>query len=143
METANERIKQLRQRLNLSQEVFGQAIGLTKSGISNIENGRRKVSDRHLKLISAAFDVSEGWLQFGIDENQLITEIIQIEAWSAFLKLIGYAVNYQAAGDEEVIITVKKSGKEHDFTSAEFQAFQAEIKQSVEYQLWKKNRKDK
>lgn len=62
------RIKSLREDLNLSQEAFGAKIGLTRSGVSNIENGQRSVSERHIKLLVSAFHVSEQWLRTGEGE---------------------------------------------------------------------------
>ena len=47
-DTINKRFKHLRDSLGISQEEFGKKIGLTRSGLSNIENGVRKVSDRHV-----------------------------------------------------------------------------------------------
>lgn len=63
--TINERVKELRKEMKLSQEQFGFAIGLTKSGISNIENGTRNVTEKHIKLICAEFNVKEQWLRTG------------------------------------------------------------------------------
>ena len=42
--TINDRFKELRKALGLSQEEFGNKIGLSKSGISNIESGTRNVT---------------------------------------------------------------------------------------------------
>lgn len=61
----NKRIKSLREALNLSQEAFGKEIGLVKSSISNIENGSRSVTEKHIKLISTCFNVSEDWIRTG------------------------------------------------------------------------------
>lgn len=63
--TINERVRQLRKFLNLSQEEFGISIGLTKSGVSNIETGIRGVSDRHVKLLINSFNVNYDWLVCG------------------------------------------------------------------------------
>lgn len=63
--TINERVKEVRKRLNLSQEEFGNRIGLSKSGISNIEKGTRNVTSKHVKLICLTFDVNESWLMTG------------------------------------------------------------------------------
>lgn len=63
--TANERIKYLREHLNISQEKLGETIGLSKSGISSIENGNRNVTEKHIKLISSCFNVNEDWLRTG------------------------------------------------------------------------------
>mgnify|MGYP003377085941 CR=1 FL=1 len=62
---ANQRIKQLRENLGISQEKLGETIGLSKSGISSIENGNRSVTEKHIKLISTCFNVSEDWLRTG------------------------------------------------------------------------------
>lgn len=65
----NERIAELRKALKLSQTAFGKRIGLTASGVSNIEVGIREVQERHIKLIASAFpDVSEEWLRNGDGE---------------------------------------------------------------------------
>lgn len=62
---ANERIKHLREHLGISQEKLGETIGLSKSGISSIENGNRSVTEKHIKLISTCFNVNEDWLRTG------------------------------------------------------------------------------
>lgn len=62
---SNERIKYLREHLGISQEKLGETIGLSKSGISSIENGNRSVTEKHIKLISTCFNVSEDWLRTG------------------------------------------------------------------------------
>lgn len=62
---ANERIKCLREHLGISQEKLGETIGLSKSGISSIENGNRSVTEKHIKLISTCFNVNENWLRTG------------------------------------------------------------------------------
>ncbi len=61
----NERFKQLRKSLGLSQEELGNKIGLSKSGISNIESGTRNVTDKHIKLICSEFPINEDWLRTG------------------------------------------------------------------------------
>ena len=65
----NNRICELRKALKLNQTEFGRSIGITTSGISDIEVGRRAVQERHIKLILSAYpDVSEKWLREGIGE---------------------------------------------------------------------------
>lgn len=61
----NERFKELRNDLGLSQEELGNRIGLSKSGISNIESGARNVTNKHIKLICSEFSVNEDWLRTG------------------------------------------------------------------------------
>ena len=64
----NNRFKQIREKLNLSQEEMGEAIGITRSGISNIESGKRSVSERHIKLLRSAYNINEHWLRTGEGE---------------------------------------------------------------------------
>jgi len=68
MNNANERIKYLRNNLNISQEQLGKAIGISKSGISAIENGTRNVTEKHIKLLANAYNVNEEWLRYGTGE---------------------------------------------------------------------------
>lgn len=65
MNKENTRIKELRKSLKLSQEGLGNAIGLTKSSVSNIENGIRNVTDQHIKLLCSELNVNEEWLRTG------------------------------------------------------------------------------
>lgn len=65
MNQINERVKEIREALELNQEAFGEKIGLVKSGVSNIESGRRSVNDRIIKLICQKFYVNEEWLRTG------------------------------------------------------------------------------
>lgn len=60
----NDRIKELRKAMNLSQEKFGELLGITKSGVSDIESGRRKVTDQHVIML-ANNGASEEWLRTG------------------------------------------------------------------------------
>lgn len=61
----NERIKQLRQALNLSQAKFAKQISISNGYIAAIELGNRVVNDRLVKLICSQFDVNEDWLNTG------------------------------------------------------------------------------
>ena len=61
-----DRILELRKALRMTQGAFGEKLGITGSGVSNIENGIREIQERHIKLILSAFpQVSEKWLRTG------------------------------------------------------------------------------
>lgn len=64
----NERIKELRKSLNLTLEKFGERLGVSRSAMSNIENGNRNVTEQMLKSICREFNVSEVWLRTGEGE---------------------------------------------------------------------------
>lgn len=66
----NERIKAIRkhQLVNLSQEAFGQRIGITKAAISKIESGNANPSEQTLLSICREFNINEEWLRTGNGE---------------------------------------------------------------------------
>ena len=67
------RIQQIRNELRLSQAELGEKIGLTRSGVSNLENGKRKVSNKHIKLLCSELNINESWLRTG-DGNMFRNE---------------------------------------------------------------------
>lgn len=63
--TINERIREFRNFLEMSQPEFGKSIGLSQSSLTMIETGNRNVTDRTIKSICLAHGVSETWLRTG------------------------------------------------------------------------------
>lgn len=72
MNTEGERLKLLRQALGIRQGDFASKISTTQGHISDIENGRKNLSERTIKLISLEnWDgkfVNEEWLRTGNGE---------------------------------------------------------------------------
>lgn len=64
----DKRIKELRKSLNLTMEEFGSRLGVTRTAISNIENGHRNVTDQMFKSICREFNVSYAWLKDGLGD---------------------------------------------------------------------------
>ncbi|MDF2838998.1 MAG: family transcriptional regulator [Evtepia sp.] len=58
----NERIKELRKALKLSQDEFGRKLGVTRGAITNIELNKTEPKPLFAKHICEVFDVSEDWL---------------------------------------------------------------------------------
>ena len=63
--TINERIKELRKKLGLTQIEFAEKIGLKKSAASWIEKNGSNVTTSNIQLICSTFNVSEEWLLHG------------------------------------------------------------------------------
>lgn len=61
----NQRVKQLRQSLNLSQAKFAKALSISNGYIAGIELEHNKVNDRLVKLICFTYNVRESWLKNG------------------------------------------------------------------------------
>ena len=70
--TANERLRFVREELSLSQADFGEIIGLSRSGVSEIEAGRRNVTEKHIKMLTIqpvdGKNINEEWLRSGEGE---------------------------------------------------------------------------
>ena len=66
--TQGERVKEIRKSLSLTLEKFGERIGVGKSTISDIENGRRSLSEHMTKSICREFNVDYIWLTTGDKE---------------------------------------------------------------------------
>lgn len=64
----NDRIRQLRKTLKMTQDEFADAIGLTKNYISLVETGSRSFSSRTVSDVCRKFHVNEHWLCTGEGE---------------------------------------------------------------------------
>lgn len=63
-----ERFRLLRTTLQLSQDEFGEKLGLTRGAIANIELGRTEAKPLFIALVCSTFDVNETWLRTGEGE---------------------------------------------------------------------------
>lgn len=64
----NERIKELRKSLGLTQFEFGEQVGVKANTIGNYEIGLRTPSDAVIRAICREFNVNENWLRTGEGE---------------------------------------------------------------------------
>jgi len=63
-----ERIKQLRKKLELTQQVFSERIGIKRNTIAMYEMGKTIPSDQTILSICREFNVNEEWLRNGTGE---------------------------------------------------------------------------
>lgn len=91
----NQRVKELRfyiekkTKSKFTQEDFAKFLGITKSGVCDIERGRRNVTEQHLTLLlinceRIGIHLSEDWLRYGkgnIERN--VTREEEIVSWAA------------------------------------------------------------
>lgn len=63
--TINQRVKQVRQTLELSQAKFAKALSMSNGYVAGIELEHNHVNDRIIKLICFTFNVREKWLKTG------------------------------------------------------------------------------
>lgn len=83
----NERIKELRLKLGLSQEDFGRRLGVGRGAITNIELNKVEPKPLFVDLICEQFRVNKEWLETGdgpmladaLTEDELATVWAQIK----------------------------------------------------------------
>ncbi|WP_176255368.1 helix-turn-helix domain-containing protein [Enterocloster alcoholdehydrogenati] len=63
--TTGERIKKLRKDLDLTQQKFGERLGIKGNTVAQYELGRNEPIDAVLSLICKEFHVNEEWLRTG------------------------------------------------------------------------------
>lgn len=78
----NQRIKQLRLSLGLTQQEFADKLRIKRGAIANYELGRNEPIDAVVTLICKTFDVNEQWLRTG--EGKMLIELTPDEKLAAF-----------------------------------------------------------
>ena len=73
----NERFRALRKALGLTQGEFGKILGLTTSGVSEIEAGRRNVTEQHLIMLSnyKGRPIDVNWIRTG--EGEMFLPVLE------------------------------------------------------------------
>ena len=65
IDTVNQRIRQLRKELNLTQNEFSSVITISSGQLACIETEKRVVNNRTIKLICDSFKINNEWLRTG------------------------------------------------------------------------------
>lgn len=106
----NERIKQIRRELGLTQTEFAERIGLKQNSIALIESGKRNISDQAVLSICREYGVNEEWLRTGTGEKMTPDASDELEALvkkydlsNADQVLIKKYVNLKAGSRETII----------------------------------------
>lgn len=107
----NERIKELRKALDLTQQEFADKLNIKRGAIANYEVGRNTPIDAVISLICREFNVNETWLRTG--DGEMFCELSADEE-------IGYIVGGVLDHDEkenpfyDVILAMMRSYHELD-----------------------------
>jgi transcriptional regulator with XRE-family HTH domain len=64
----NERIKRIRNSLNISQTDFAQKLSISRSAVCKMESGENYPSEQTIKLMCGEFSINEEWLRTGKGE---------------------------------------------------------------------------
>ncbi len=64
----NERLKELRNQIGITQQEFANKLGLKRNTIATYEIGKSTPSDRVISDICAKYNVNEEWIRYGSGE---------------------------------------------------------------------------
>lgn len=106
----HERIKAVRKSAGLTQEKFGQVLGVKQNTIAGYEMGIREPSNAVITLICKEFNINEIWIRTGVGgEDNMHTKISEDDRFSLNLGKLGATesefvkngVNFLAETDPE------------------------------------------
>lgn len=87
MGTTNERFKEIRKACGRNQEEWGSILGITRPGVSDIESGRRNVTEKHIKLLCVepinGKYVNEEYLRTG--EGEMFRQLPEEDETAAYV----------------------------------------------------------
>ena len=105
----NERIKELRKKLGLTLEKFGDRLGVGKTAINKLEKGENNVTDQMFKSICREFNVNEKWLRTGEGEMfqipddedaALISEVLENPDDKFYQMILNFVRTYKQLSPE-------------------------------------------
>lgn len=81
----NKRFRALRKALGLTQGEFGKILGLTTSGVSEIESGRRNVTEQHLIMLSNYKEkpIDVNWIRTG--EGEMFLPVLEEDEMALYV----------------------------------------------------------
>lgn len=74
MITTSDRVKKIRNHLDMTQQDFADRIGLRRNSLSQIETGTNGVTEQTIKAICREYNVNEEWLRTGEGEMFMQTD---------------------------------------------------------------------
>ena len=80
MTTLGDRVKQIRQRLGMSQKEFGERIGVTAVTVSTTENGKTHPDAQTIKVICNEFRINNLWLELGVGDMEIPIQNAEIKS---------------------------------------------------------------
>lgn len=81
------RLKELRDSLDLNQREFSKKINISQSTLAMLENGQRVLRDIHISQICNEFNVNEEWLRNGVGEMFILTDTVSLDEYAQRNKL--------------------------------------------------------
>ena len=97
----NERFKEVRKTLGLTQSEFGKSLGISNTAISKSEKGENNVSESNIISICREFGVNEEWLRTGVggEDNMFI----KLSAYDKAYNRFGYVMENASASKKAAL----------------------------------------
>lgn len=83
----NERIKQLRKALGLTQQEFAERVGIKRNAVANYETGRNEPIGSVVNLICNEYNVNPDWLRDGTGEMFIDPATFSLDEYAQANKL--------------------------------------------------------
>ncbi len=83
----DERLKEIRKALNLTQEEFGKKLGVSRGVIVNMELHRAEIKPLFIEHLCSIFNVNEDWLYSGTGDMFIVNDQNTKEAVRLFRQL--------------------------------------------------------
>ncbi len=83
MSTLNDRIKQVRKSLDLTQQEFADRLNVKRNTVATYERGKSNPSDAAVNLICREFNVNEAWLRTG--EGEMFVQLTKAQEIADFM----------------------------------------------------------
>ena len=109
----NNRIRELRKALDLSQKEFAKKIGLKQNAISYMEKSGSTVTEQNIKTICSQFSVSENWLRTG-SGKMFVNNKKQKEFFDIFDELSPILQDYLIKTAKDLLDTQSKMQENND-----------------------------
>lgn len=78
----NERIKELRKRLDMTQQAFAEKIGIKRNTVAQYEIGRNEPIEAIISSICREFNVNEEWLRTGTGEMFVENDTFSLDEYA-------------------------------------------------------------
>ena len=111
----NNRIKQIRKSMNLSQTVFGSKIGVGLGVIKNLEQGKTQLTSPLFELFCNTYNVNPDWLLTGegdmfnpVDDSPLTALKEQYDLSDEAMKIIRNFIKMSPEEQSSCIQSLKK-----------------------------------
>jgi y4mF family transcriptional regulator len=134
MSTVGDRIKKRRTELGWTQEQLAQKAGISKSFLSELENGKRSVSADNLLDIARVLNLSLDYLMTGEEPDEMPAEVQIPASLAAFADKEGITFRQALAmlRMRQQVVAHRSSTKKESLDKVDWQKFYEAVKEFLE-----------